>query len=213
MMSNDALISDLSANLAPVRRRSVTREVALLVVLGAAELALFVGLGFMRSDMGSLIGSPYMLWKLGSLALLVAVTGATAIRSLSPTASPRRGVAIGLRLALIVMIAGALMDSGVAGQTLLQRLSPVHGAICSLCIAIFSLPMVGLMSFLMRRGAPSDPDKSAWAIGLAAGTWGAFVFAFCCPANDPLYVTVWYFAGCATVAALVRWLLPKGFHL
>jgi hypothetical protein len=213
-MSNEALISDLCANLAPVQRRSSMREVALLMVLGAAELALFWGLGFMRHDMGHMIGSPYMVWRLGSLALLFAITCTTAIRSLSPAASSHRGVVIALSLAIIAMIVGAFVDPGMAGRhTLMERLSPLHGVICSLFIVIFSIPMMGIMSVLMRRGAPTHPEKSALAIGLAAGTWGAFVFAFCCPANDALYVAVWYLVGCATVAALARWFLPRSFRL
>ena len=55
-MSSDALILDLSADLAKVRRRRQRREGILLLVLGATELGLLLGLGIMRSDMGVLIG-------------------------------------------------------------------------------------------------------------------------------------------------------------
>ena len=54
-MSNDALILDLSANLAPVRRRRATREAVLLLALGAAELAMLLGLGLMRPDRGRIL--------------------------------------------------------------------------------------------------------------------------------------------------------------
>ncbi|MCW1430124.1 DUF1109 domain-containing protein [Novosphingobium sp. JCM 18896] len=214
-MSHDALIAGLVTNLDPVRRRSVAREAALVLMLAAVELGLFLGLGAMRDDMGAMIGSPYMLWKLGGLALLALASGAVAIRSLSPTAQPRRDLAYVAVLVGLTIIAGALIDpmAGGDGQTILQRLSPANGLLCSLCIAVLALPMLAMLALLMRRGAPTRPRTSAWSIGLAAGTWGALVFAFCCPVNDPLYVATWYCVGCTMVAVMARWLLPKGFRL
>ena len=72
-MSNESLILDLSANLVPVRRRRMLREAGLVLALGAAELALFLGLGIMRPDMGHMPASPYLMWRLGSLAVLAGI--------------------------------------------------------------------------------------------------------------------------------------------
>jgi hypothetical protein len=213
-MSHDALIDGLSAGLAPVRRRSVARETIILFALGAAQLALFLGIGLMRPDMGQAIDAPFMWWKLGSLALLVAISVTTAIRSLSPTVSPRRGLTLTFAVAAVALMVGMLAEPGFTSQAgLAERIEPLHGMGCALAIIILSLPMAGLMGMLMRRGAPVNPKGSALAIGLAAGSWGAFVFAFCCPANDPFYVAVWYALGCTVVAAAARWLLPRGFRL
>jgi hypothetical protein len=214
MMSNDRLILNLSAGLAPVRRRSLLREYALLLALGATELGLLLGLGLMRPDMARMIGSPYMLWKLGSLAILAIVGCAVAIRSFSPTARPRRGLTAASLLAAAAMIGGALVvPDGETAHGLLDRLSPVHGLLCAFSIALLSTPMVAMLAVLMRGAAPTHPGASALAAGLAAGTCGAFVFAFCCPINDPLYIVVWYSAGCAAVIAAARWFLPRRFLL
>lgn len=213
-MSNDALILDLSADLAPVRRRSIPREIALLLVLGMAELALILWLGLMRPDMGRVIGSGYMLWKLGSLAVLAAMTCAIAVRSFSPMGSARRGLALAFALAGAAMIAGVFVDADVgSGTPLLDRLSPVHGLLCAASIIVLSVPILAILAILMRRGAPAYPKASALASGLAAGACGALIFAFCCPNNDPLYVMTWYAAGCAAVAGAARWLLPRRFRL
>jgi len=213
-MSSDDLILNLSTDLAPVRRRRMPREAALLIALGAAELALLVGAGLMRPDMGRMIASPYMVWKLGSLAVLALIGGTVAIRSFSPTTRPLRGLTLALAAAVAAMIAGPFMTpGGEAGLTILERLAPAHGLVCATSIIVLSLPIMALLGMLMRRGAPAHPRQSALAAGLAAGTCGAFVFAFCCPVNDPLYVIVWYCAGCATVAATARWLLPRRFRL
>jgi hypothetical protein len=72
---------------------------------------------------------------------------------------------------------------------------------------------MAMLALLMRRAAPAHPNASALASGLAASTCGALIFAFCCPMNDPLYIVVWYSAGCAAVTAMARWLLPRRFRL
>jgi hypothetical protein len=70
-----------------------------------------------------------------------------------------------------------------------------------------------MLGTLMRRAAPTQPKQSAIASGIASGTVGALVFAFCCPFNDPLYVVVWYSIACAAVAGAARWRLPRRFRL
>jgi hypothetical protein len=190
------------------------REAVLLLLLGGGELAILLGLGLMRPDMALVIGSAYMLWKLGSLAVLAAVCCTVAMRSFSPPASPRRGLMLALALAGMAMVTGMFVASGdESGQTLVGRLSPVHGLFCTISIVILSLPIVTMLAVLMRRAAPVFPQKSALAAGLAASTCGALIFAFCCPMNDPLYIIVWYFAACAAVTASARWILPRRFGL
>lgn len=213
-MSNDALILDLSADLAPVRRRRPLREIGLLSGLAAAELGLLLGFGMMRPDMGTMIASPYMVWKLGSLAILAGVACTVAISSFSPTGQPRRGLMLTLALALAATVAGAFVAPGSAeNHSLLDRLEPVHGMLCALSIVVLSTPMIAILAILMRNAAPTHPTGSAVASGIAASTCGAFIFAFCCPMNDPLYITVWYAVACAAVTAMARWRLPRGFRL
>jgi hypothetical protein len=65
---------------------------------------------------------------------------------------------------------------------------------------------------LMRRGAPTDTRGTSLLVGLAAAAWGAFVFVFACPFNDPLYIAVWYSVGCGTVTLLSRFVLPRLAH-
>ncbi len=61
----------------------------------------------------------------------------------------------------------------------------------------------------MRRGAPTQPTRTAAAAGLAAAGFGAFVFAFHCPHDDPLYVAVWYGGAVLAVTGLARLILPR----
>ncbi|MFG5118180.1 NrsF family protein [Methylorubrum sp. POS3] len=214
MTSTDALILGLSADLAPVRRRSVRCEVGALIVLAAGELALILMAGGMRPDMGEVILSPFMAWKIGGLALLAGVSCAVALRSFAPPAASRRELAFAFALAVLVMVAGVVVtNSAESGQLLIERLAPARGLRCAIAIVVLSLPLMSLLAVLMRRAAPVHPKRSALATGLAAATCGALVFTVCCPANDPLYIAVWYAVGIAAVAAAARWLLPRRFRL
>jgi hypothetical protein len=213
-MSSNSLILDLSADLAPVRRRRMLREAGLVAALGVVELAIFLGLGMMRPDMVHMGHSPFLMWRVGSLAVLAGIACTVAIRSFSPTARPRQGLMLACALALVAMVGGMFVTpSGMGAHTLIERLDPVHGMMCAGSIFVLSLPVVALLGMLMRSAAPTQPRLSAIASGVAAGTVGALVFAFCCPFNDPLYVVVWYSIGCAAVAAAARWRLPRRFRL
>lgn len=213
-MSNESLIFDLSADLAPVQRRSMLREGGLLLVIAVAQLALVLGVGAMRPDMSHMAASPYLTWRVGSLGLLALVACTLAIRSFSPTARPRRGLILACAVAFAAIVASAFVTpDGMAGRTLAERIDPASGMVCAVSIFVLSLPVVAVLGALMRRAAPTRPKLSALASGIAAGACGAFVFAFCCPSNDALYVVVWYSVGCAAVTAAARWRLPRHFRL
>jgi hypothetical protein len=213
-MSNEALIFDLSSALPPVRRRSMVREGALVFALCGAELALSLTLGVMRPDMNHMAGSPYLVWRVGSLGLLAATACVLAVRSFTPTARPPRGLMLACALAAVAIGGGACVTpDGMSDQTLLDRIDPASGMVCATSIFVLSLPVLALLGSLMRRAAPTQPRLSALASGIAAGACGAFVFAFCCPFNDPLYVVVWYSIGCAAVAGVARWRLLRRFRL
>jgi len=213
-MSNESLIADLSSDLAPVQRRSMLREGGLVFALGVVELGLFLVLGVMRPDMHHMGGSPFLMWRVGSLGLLAVVACVLAIRSFSPTAQPRRGLMLAYALAVAAIVGGAFVTpEGASERALLDRINPASGMLCAIWIFVLSLPIVALLGALMRRAAPTQPRLSALASGIAAGACGAFVFAFCCPFNDPLYVVVWYSIGCAAVTAVARWCLPRRFRL
>ncbi|MBU3079214.1 NrsF family protein [Sphingomonas quercus] len=213
-MSNDALILNLAAGLTPVRRRSMTREALLLLAVAVVEGALIVAAGLMRPDMAQMIGSSFMTWKIGSLAILAGLSCTVAMRSFSPHRSPRRGLRLAVGVAGLAVTVGAFLAfTADIQQPLIARVSPARGMLCAVSIIVLALPLLAVLRAMMRRAAPVFPQSSAFAAGLAAGTSGALVFTLCCPMNDPLYVLIWYCVGCTAVAALGRWLLPRHFRL
>ena len=209
-MRTDPLIDRLTDELKPVRRRTAWSDALALFVLCAIELGLFLVMGMMRSDMPMAMHVPSFWWKLASLGLIGLVSGTVAIMSLDPVRSPRRGLRWIVALITVCLACGWLLDASRDGvSTLINRLDWVNGLQCLYEMVVLSVPAVIGLGLLMRRGAPTDHAGTALAAGLAAAAWGAFVFVFACPFDDPLYVAVWYSLGCGTVTLFARFTLPR----
>jgi hypothetical protein len=209
-MRTDSLIDRLSSDLKPVRRRTVWGDALALVVLCAVELGLYLALGMMRPDMPTAMRLPSFWWKLVSVGLIALVSGAVAILSLDPMRSPRRGLRWIIPVIALCLASGWLLDASRDGfSALADRLDWPNGVQCLYEMVLLSVPAVIALGLLMRRGAPTNRGGTALAGGLAAAGWGAFVFVFACPFDDPLYVMVWYSLGCGAVTLFARIVLPR----
>lgn len=210
----DPLIDALVAGLDPVRPRRWQQEAALLAGLGALEIVLFIALRGVRADMHAAMGTMPFWWKSGSIAVIGGIAAVAALVSLDPaTTTARRVSRLGWGLAIAVPVLlglGWLLDAGAAGRdALLARLDWREGLLCLLHVAILALPPMVALGVLMRRGAPTQPGRSALAAGLAAAALGAFVFALRCDHDDPLYVAVWYGGAILAITGLARLVLPR----
>ncbi|MCB8882758.1 DUF1109 domain-containing protein [Acidisoma cellulosilytica] len=209
-MKTDSLIDRLSENLRPVRSRSILREAVILLILGLVEIAVVLGMGFMRPDMPVAMAAPSFWWKLVSMGLIAVLGGGIALISIDPTRSPRLGLRWILVLLAIIFASGWLIDASQAGLAhLLARLDWRHGIQCAWKMIALSVPPVIAFGVLVRRGAPSDRHGTALAGALAAAGWGAFVFVFACPSDDPLYIAVWYSVGCGIVTIIGQCVLSR----
>ncbi len=208
-MAIDRLVDRLVKDLKPVRRHSAGADALVLAVLCLVELALFLGLGAMRPDISMAMGLPSFWWKLGSLGLIALTGGAVAIISFDPVNSPRRGLRWLAASAAVCLAIGWLIDASREGlPALTARLNWHDGVQCVSKMVLLSAPAVIGLGLLMRRGAPTDTGGTALTVGVAAAAWGAFVFVFACPYDDPLYIAVWYIVGCGIVTMVARLILP-----
>ena len=210
----DPLIDGLVADLGPVRPRRWQLEAALLAGLALVEVLLFVTVIGVRPDMPQAMGAMPFWWKSGSLAALAVLAAAAMLVSLDPaTTTARRVTPLWRALALavpVLLAAGWLIDAGASGRAaLIARLDWREGLDCLKNVGILSLPPVIMLGVMMRRGASTQPGRTALAAGLAAAGFGAFVFAFHCDHDDPLYVAIWYGGAVAMVSGLARLILPR----
>ena len=202
-MRTESLVDRLSQNVQPVRLRSVSREALLLCVLGAIEIIAFLGLGFARPDMPVAMEMPSFWWKLASTGLLAVLGACVALVSADPVRSPRRGLRWLLGCVIVIFVAGWLVDiagdAGAGATALLRRLDWTQGVQCVCKMVALSIPAAIALGELIRRAAPTDRSGTALAAGSSSAAWGAFVFVFACPSDDPLYIAVWYTVGCSIV--------------
>jgi hypothetical protein len=209
-MSEDSLINRLTQDLKPVRRRRFGADIAVVAAVCGLELLLFFALRAERPDMPMEMQQPSFWWRLASLGLIALISGSLAILSFNPVYSPRRAIRWLLLIAAICLVFGVFINAGPDAQSsIIRRLNWRGGLQCATKMVLLSIPPVIGLAMLMRRGAPTDSRRTAVLAGLAAASWGAFVFVFACPSNDPLYIAVWYSLGCGIVTVLSRMILPR----
>jgi hypothetical protein len=205
----DSLIEQLSKDVAPVRPRRFWVDATIAALIAVAELALLFAVGFAHRDLQRMLGGPTVRWRIASLGLISLMSGFVAIRSFDPTYLSKAALRWLAALVAICVAYGMNLRGMPAGtEDIIQRLDWTSGVQCASKIALLSIPPLIGLALLGRRGAPTDLRRTTLLIGLAAAAWGAFVFVFACPFDDPLYIVVWYGVGCGVVTVAATLLLP-----
>lgn len=209
LMQTDPMIDRLVGDLKPVRPRKIHADVLMLVVLFVADLGLFVGLGSIRPGLPDAMEQPSFWWKLSSTGVIALAGAAVALLSFDPVKSARPGLRWIAGIVAASLLAGWAIGASPDGwHNLPARLDWRDGLDCVFKVVVLSVPAVIGHGLLMRRGAPTDLGASALSAGIGSAGWGAFIFVFACPYDDPLYITVWYFVGCGITTLVARLILP-----
>ena len=209
-MKLDSLIDELTEDLAPVRPRRLWADLLVLALIAAVELTLLFALGIAHLDLQRIAAQPTMGWRLVSLGVISVMSGFLAVRSLDPAYSAKDGLRWLALIVALCLVYGLVMNGLPAGTaSLLHRLAWRSGIQCASKIVLLSLPPLAALALLCRRGAPTDLRRTPLLSGLAAAAWGAFVFVFACPFNDPLYIVVWYGIACGLVTLAARLIVPR----
>ncbi len=209
-MKLQALIDELTEDLAPVRPRRLWADVAIMTLIAVLELALLFAVGVAHLDMHRMLTQPTMGWRIVSLGLIAVLSGFTAIRSVEPAYSARGPLRWLVLLIAVCVVSGMFMGAmprDLAG--VIRALDWPSGVDCAAKIILLSIAPLAALAVLCRRGAPTDLRRTPLLMGLAAAAWGAFVFVFACPFNDPLYIVVWYGVGGGAVTLVARLVLPR----
>lgn len=169
--------------------------IALATGLGGAALLLAIIYG-VRSDMPALLLQPLYWLKVSfPLAVLLAAQAA-AVRLARP------GIKIGLGPAAALILPPLALWLAGAGWLALappsQRLELLLGAtweVCSLNIALLSLPTLAAMFWFMRGRAPTRLMAAGAIAGLVAGAQGVLVYSLYCVEMAPPFWGIWYVLG------------------
>ena len=209
-MKLESLIDELTEDLTPVRPRRFWADLLVLALIAAVELALLFALGIAHLDLERLATQPTVGWRLVSLGVIALMSGFLAVRSFDPAYSAKDALRWLGVIVVLCLAYGLIMNGPPAGTaSLLQRLDWRSGIQCASKIVLLSLPPPAALALLCRRGAPTDLRRTPLLSGLAAAAWGAFVFVFACPFNDPLYIVVWYGIACGLVTLAARLMMPR----
>ncbi|HEX5779710.1 MAG TPA: DUF1109 domain-containing protein [Xanthobacteraceae bacterium] len=203
-MKTDDLIRALAADGA-TRRASVERAFVLLVLAGIAVAAiLFAVLLGPRADLADVAGS--YLFKL-IVTLSLAIAAAWLATRLARPGADAGFVVIFLLAAPLILGSAVLIELATVEPAM--RVAKAVGNSWQTCltyIPILALPVLVAALLALRHGAPTRPALSGAVAGLAAGGFGAALYAAYCLEDSPLFLATWYtlaILGVAAAGALV----------
>lgn len=209
-MKTDDLISLLAADTVPIARRAALRQIGMAVAAGIALAAVMMQLTMgVRPDLGQAVFWPKFWMKLLFPAAMAAASFATLARLARPGVDARAGgVAIVVPIVLLWLMA---MAAYAAAQPA-ERAAMVWGQtwrVCTLNIAMISVPIVAAALFALRHLAPTRLALTGACAGMLGGAAGATIYAFHCPETALLFMAVWYVAGIVVTAVAGACLGPR----
>ncbi|CAN5199767.1 NrsF family protein [soil metagenome] len=206
----DDLIDRLSRDLQPADTGRVARRLTLATFVGVAAalfgVMLLIGL---RPDMPQALATRMFWMKLAYTAGLGALGLWAAERLSRPAGDPARRLPW-IVLPLAAMAAMAIMQLGAAPAEMRRPLIMCGSAlVCSVRRALTAAPVFIGLIWAMRGLAPTRLRLAGATAGLAAGGFGAAIYALHCPEVGAPFVALWYTLGVVAPAALGALVGPR----
>ncbi len=213
-MKTDDLITLLARNEPAPDRAALSRTLLALVVGGVLVSFLFVYfLLQLNPALGTIVASLWFWVRFAFIASLAGLTWWTLRRLGKP------GVAAQVRWwpLLVPFVALGLLASVLLMQappeTRMAMLMGTTWRVCSMLIALVSLPLLVAAVLIVRHFAPTRLRFTGAVLGLFAGAMAALVYTLHCPELSPAFLVVWYSLGMLIPAAvgaalgerLLRW--------
>jgi hypothetical protein len=200
MRDTDELIDQLTGDLQPRARISPWSGRALLALIAFLTVSLLVACFGMRPDFAA--GHPHATALICALVMLsLCVTFAAGVTAMARPAvgATRSGWQWALAPIAILPIAAAVTAASDAAE--FARMLPPEGPQCLIVGTLASLASIALLTFWLRRGAPTSAARAAWLIGIAGGAVGALAMAFVCPIDAITHIGTWH-VGIVLMAAI-----------
>ncbi len=206
-MKTDDLIALLAANEAPARPQTFILRSLGLVALGVFLSFLMVYfLLRLNPALGTIVSS---LWFWVRFAFVASLAGLSwwALRRLGKPglAGNVRWWPLLLPFALLAGLAAVLLMRAPSDARIAMLLG-VSWQVCSMTIALVSLPLFIASVVIVRSFAPIRLRFTGAVLGLFSGAMAALVYTLHCPELSPAFLVVWYSLGMlipAVIGALI----------
>jgi hypothetical protein len=215
-MKTDRLIEVLSANLEPVKRGRLWKALVWAIGVGivTAFLVMLVTVG-VRSDFGMETHWGFTALKLLFTLSLIGTGTIFLIRSMSPGRGSRKSFLLVFLPFLVIGSAGlvALVLVAASPESCIRMMMGMRWQTCLLCIPLFAVVPFMALIWALRRGAPTNLQRTGAIAGLVAGALGATAYAFYCGDDSLPFIAIWYggsialctFIGAKLGPKLLRW--------
>ncbi|QLC22183.1 DUF1109 domain-containing protein [Parasphingopyxis sp. CP4] len=209
-MSEEFDLDRLAEELEPVKPLNANGAIGSMVLLTVIGAVFVVStLGFRDQFLGSTATDPMFLIRSGLLVVLAAASLSAATSMARPAVGTNRsGWRWAAMAALIVPIAAAVAAL-VSRTPVAERLHPVNGVECLTYSISIGLVLGAVLTWWLRRGAPTSPERAGTVTGLAAGSLGALAYSMHCPHNDLVYIGLWYTIAIGVTTLVGRLFVPR----
>lgn len=210
IMNNPTLIASLCADLTPVKRADVEKQIAYAGLIGGGiSLAALIATLGIQPGLSSIANMTPLAIKAGFAVSLAAVGFAAIVKLARPdgrtTDVLQKAAAIFVLLASIALVQSGHVNNAGDAKLLLGA----SWQSCSLRIAALSVPMTAMIGWAVRRQAPVHLRRAGAAVGMTAGASAAAIYALACTENSSAFVLVWYSAGIALSTAIGALVGPR----
>jgi hypothetical protein len=203
------MIDNLVADLKPVHVVS-SREGFAVAAAATCFAVLMVALLYgLRSDIVQGAPNPIVVVRSGMLLVL----GVAALSAVITSARPGIGQrSTGWRWALAAAALFPVTSAVLAMANMPEAVEAVSSSNAIWCLMISTVSgtfIGGLLTGWLRQGAPTSINRTAWLVGLAAGSFGTFAYGLHCPSTTVYYIGLWYSLAILLSAIGARLIVPR----
>ena len=203
-------LDSLAEELEPVKPLNATGAIGAIAVLTAIGAVIVVStLGFRDQFLDATATDPMFLLRTGLLAVLGMASLSAATSMARPAVGTNRSGWRWAALAALTVPASAAIAALVSRTPLAERLHPVNGVECLTYSIGIGLVLSAVLTWWLRRGAPTSPERAGTVTGLAAGSLGALAYSMHCPHNDIVYIGLWYSLAIGTTTLAGHFIIPR----
>jgi hypothetical protein len=200
-VKTDDLINALARSVEPAHAAPWKLRLLLTVLVGLGVACALVALGLgVRADIG-VARMPVMMKALFS-AVVAASILPVALRLMQPGRPLGWRVGAVALVVAVCGLATVIALMGEAPGDRIRMWMGGDAPWCVIFIPILAAPTAAGLLWLMRACAPTRLALTGAAIGGFAGGVGAIAYAMYCPADSIAFVTTWYALGIALSAAI-----------